>query len=61
MSARSDRHVCTLPTLQLKELKASVDHDPQQKHVDTFKQAASMWGAMPDDEKKKINDDFKVS
>ncbi len=37
-----------------------MDHDPQQKHVDTFKQAAGLWGSLPDDEKKRINEEFKV-
>lgn len=45
--------------LQLKELKEAADHDPEQKHVETFKQAANIWAALPKEEKDRITAEFK--
>lgn len=59
MSARSlsIRRLCGL---QLKELKEAADHDPEQKHVETFKQAANIWATLPKEEKDRITAEFKV-
>jgi hypothetical protein len=46
--------------VQLKELKEAVGHDPDQKHVDTFKQAAHIWAELPKEEKDRINAEFRV-
>jgi hypothetical protein len=52
--------VCVCAHVQLKELKEAVGHDPDQKHVDTFKQAAHIWAELPKEEKDRINAEFRV-
>jgi hypothetical protein len=51
---------CCVLHMQLKELKEAVGHDPDQKHVDTFKQAAHIWAELPREEKERINAEFRV-
>lgn len=52
--------VLAVRVLQLKELKEAPSHDPEQKHVDTFKQAANIWASMSKEEKETITSVFKV-
>ena len=53
-------HAVCAADVQLKELKEAVGHDPDQKHVDTFKQAAHIWAELPKEEKDRINAQFRV-